>query len=262
MVVASVLALMGLFNSLQSQWMQHRMILLGNPHGDYMISKIGKPPDQKKLSPDDYRLEEELYEKRAASLCAAMENAYVEGSLVVRVPFFGISFDVNDLGVLGGVAFLLILSCYQFFLSREIDNLLISFKAARGGGIYELATFYQLLAMRQVFTIPDSGFNKQSGFLRYLPKLITFIPVALLISIAVHDLNTEWIGIALAPLRFRLELSCQIICVLLSFVLAGSITTRLLRMDKIWNAVGSYISDTELKGSSPTEEEWAAVFRS
>ena len=54
-------------------------------------------------------------------------RTYVD-SWVIRVPFFGFSFDVNDLGFIGGIGFVIILVCFRLCLSREIDNLRLSFE--------------------------------------------------------------------------------------------------------------------------------------
>src|SRR5206468_12598531 len=62
---------------------------------------------------------------------AAVARTYVDNSWVIRVPFFGFSFDVNDLGLLGGIGFLTILVCLRFCLSRELNNLRLSFDVAR-----------------------------------------------------------------------------------------------------------------------------------
>jgi hypothetical protein len=259
MVVASVLVLTGLFNSLQSSWMHRRVLSLGRADNQYLISKLGLPPDSRLLSQQDYQFANELYKQRQQALCAAVEAAYVEGSFIIKVPFLGVTFDVNDLGVIGGIGFLVILSCYRFFLARELDNLHISFTAAREAPPGSLASFYSLLAMRQVFTIPESGFIKSSRFLLYLPKLITWVPVALLISVAAHDLQTSFIAHALGYIRFRIELACQILCIGLVFMLAISITTRLVLMDKIWNVVGFYLTHKEINPDG-AEALWNEVF--
>jgi hypothetical protein len=188
-----------------------------------------------------------------------METAYVEGSLIIRIPFFGITVDVNDLGVLGGIGFLLILSCYRFFLHREIANLRISFTVARikpeGSDQDSLASFYSLLAMRQVFTIPEGGHERRSNFLRYLPRLLTWIPTTLLFCVALHDLQTSWIGFALHSLRFQVEFLLQAVCVIATSLLADSINRHLRRMDKIWDAASALILATPA-GKAEAESLW------
>jgi hypothetical protein len=124
LIVASILAFAGLLNSVQSQWMHGRMIKLGDIQGHYTVSKLGKYPESDSFKGDmkAYEHAVNLYERRYIALCSAVERTYVETSFEVRVPFLGFTIDVNDLGLLAGIAFVVILSCYRFFLSREIDN--------------------------------------------------------------------------------------------------------------------------------------------
>jgi len=255
MVVLIILVLAGLFNSLQSQWMKKRMIAVGNQtNHDYLDSKLDRAPTGDKDAI-------EFYHKRREALAAALETAYVEGSLVVKVPFFGITFDVNDLGVIGGLAFLIVLSCYRFFLSREIDNLRISFTVARYAGADQLANFYSLLAMRQVFTIPESGFINRTPFLKYVPKLINWIPALLLILVATHDYVTRWIGDDLAKRRFWFEWACQLLCIVLTAILSRSLTIRLFWMDEIWNATGAVVVSGTDAEKADADERWRKAFR-
>jgi hypothetical protein len=192
LVVASVLVFAALLNSIQTQWLHLRMLALRDIHSPYVQSKIGDLP----IDPDDRR----RYEARYLALCESIERAYVEASFVIKVPFFGISFDVNDLGLFSSVGFLVILTCYRFFLSRELDNLQISFRAARSLGNWELKKFYQLLSMRQVFTIPTTEFSGEglfsSLFRKVVAKLITWIPLLLVLAVVQNDrktaLSTRW----------------------------------------------------------------------
>src|SRR5579859_1835185 len=95
LAIASISAFAALLNSLQSQWMHQRMLHLGDIHGKYTQSKLGPYPGREEFlhvnhfDEEQYKKQVALYEIRYASLNAAVERAYVEGSLVVRVPFFG-----------------------------------------------------------------------------------------------------------------------------------------------------------------------------
>jgi hypothetical protein len=77
-----------------------------------------------------------------------MRNANV---LLVRIPFFGIGFDVNDLGLLEGITFSVILILFRFTLWREYNNLRLTFRLAKPE---DLRYCYLCLAMQQVLTVP------------------------------------------------------------------------------------------------------------
>ena len=51
-----------------------------------------------------------------------------ENIMYIRVPFFGITFDVNDLGMLGGFTFVILLIMLRLSFSRELSSLRIVFK--------------------------------------------------------------------------------------------------------------------------------------
>jgi hypothetical protein len=107
LIIASVLALTGLFNSLDTSWMHERVRNLRDPYGTYMAKKLGDAPKLADYKGDTAKLKvaDDLYKKRQEALCVAVENSYVDGSFLVHVPFFGFTFDVNDLGLLSSVGF-------------------------------------------------------------------------------------------------------------------------------------------------------------
>ena len=79
-------------------------------------------------------------------------KAYVENAYLIRVPFFGVAFDINDLGAIGGLSLIVILLMLRLNLRNFIVSLRIGFKAARKARLYE--DFYDILAGRQLFAFP------------------------------------------------------------------------------------------------------------
>lgn len=235
LVVASIVVWVGLLNSLQGHWMLRRMVNLADIHGEYTESKLGAYPDSTKFGNlATYRRAVELYEERYRDLCAAISRAYVENSLIIRVPFLGISVDVNDLGLLGGTSLLIILGCFRFCLSREIDNLKLSFEEAER--LDKLSEFYHLLAMRQVFTIPTTRHIKRTNFLLVTPKLICWLPLGVHLLVVANDVwKTAWIGDTLNHLRFKILMGIEIILTFLLLLATLMVIRRLKRLDAVWN---------------------------
>lgn len=234
LVVASVLVLMGLLNSLQSHWMLRRMVALGNIHGQYTQSKLGPYPSRQDFQDESIFMKAEgLYEQRYKDLYSAVARAYVENSLVIRVPFFGFSFDVNDLGLLGGISFLVILGCFRFCISREVDNLRLSFHEAHR--LERMQEFYNLLAMRQVFTVPHTPYINRTLFLKITPKLICWFPLLVHLSVTLNDFLTAWIGRELQNFRFTLLISSEFLIAFLLIILAATVTNRMRRLDELWD---------------------------
>ena len=243
LVVASVLAFMALLNSLQSQWMHRRMLKIGKMRDSYVVSKLGDYPKQTDFSDErSYTHEVELYEHRYKELCAAVERAYVESSFVVRVPFLGFAFDVNDLGLIAGIGFIVILSCNRFFLSREVDNLRLSYEAAKRIGETEVEEFYILLAMRQVFTVPQTERIKRTFFLMGAPKLLTWLPLVIYSAVTWNDHKTKMIGDSLEKTRYQVLQNSEIFVLFILAWLCYSVTLRLLRMDAVWDEWWKHIN--------------------
>jgi hypothetical protein len=248
LIVASVLVFAGLLNSFQGRWMQARMHQLGNIHGEYTQMQLGPYPHPnddkgKKKDEKEYEKEVTLYEQRYRDLWSAVARAHVENSLVIRVPVFGFTLDVNDLGVLGGIGFVFILGCLRFFLSREVDNLRLSFQEALGLGAKEFGEFYNLLAMKQVFTVPLSKYIKVGKFLKIPPKLLPWLPTVMQVAVVGYDLKTRKIGELLNKERYRFEVGLEALIALILIYLAVSVTLRLIRVDEIWSACWKYISN-------------------
>lgn len=247
LVVASVLVLVGLLNSLPSQWMLRRIVALGDINGHYTQSKLGPYPSRQQFQDDNaYKKAEELYVQRYKDFCSSVGRTYVENFLVVRVPFFGFSFDVNDLGLLGGIAFLVILGSFRFCISREVDNLRLSFDEAHR--LRRLQEFYNLLAMRQVFTVPHTQYINRTVFLKVTPKLICWLPLLVHLAVTWNDFRTAWIGHDLEDFRFRVLIISELVIASLLVILATTVTNRMRRLDGLWDEAWKEIQ----KRSKPT----------
>lgn len=263
MVIASVVVFAGLLNSIQSQWMHRRMVSLADINSSYTRSKLGPYPERVKFnSEEEFTDAKKRYESRYSEFCGAVERAYVDTSFTIRVPFLGFSFDVNDLGLLGGVGFLAILTCYRFFLSRELNNLRMSFEEARQLGMDHLGEFYKLLAMRQVFTVPVTKNIKRTWFLAVAPKTLSWLPLVIYLAVVVNDVRTAWIGSALAlvtrdvrtswigsalKLGFRMNLlfGSELVAVISMAILCSHINIRLVRMDRLWSEYWNTLEEHE-----------------
>jgi hypothetical protein len=239
MVIASVVVFAGLLNSIQSQWMHRRMLNLADINSPYTKSKLGPYPERLGKTEEEFTDAKRRYESRYLELCAAVERAYVDTSFTIRVPFLGFSFDVNDMGLMGGIGFLVILTCYRFFLSRELNNLRMSFEEARQLGMDHLGEFYKLLAMRQVFTVPVTKHIKRTWFLAVTPKLLSWLPLVIYLAVVVNDVmkdvQTSWIGSALRQgFRMNLLFGSELVAVISMAILCSHINIRLVRMDRLW----------------------------
>lgn len=117
----------------------------------------------------------------------------------------------------------------------------ISFREARTCGIDKLEGFYKLLAMRQVFTVPQTQYIRRTLFLTMTPKIINWFPLAILLAITWNDLQTAWIGTDLGAIHYRLNVTCEFVAMIIIAMLSISLTIRLIRIDRIWSKCWSFI---------------------
>lgn len=232
MIVASVVVLTGLLGSVQSQWMRRRFLALADVHGWYAESKLGPYPRRQSFASDEaFSDAKGRYESGYEQLREAFQKAYVE-SLSVHVPFFEFSFDVNDLGPLGGIGLLSVLTCYWFLLAREIDNLRMGFEEARRLGKDGFEEFYKLSAMRQFFTVPETKHGGRRSLRAAVPKLLTWLPFMIYLAVVVDSLNLP----VLWESRVSLLLASELLTLVFLAVLCSSITLQLFRIDRLWES--------------------------
>jgi hypothetical protein len=149
--------------------------------------------------------------KNVADLQQVM-NARV---LAVGVPVLGIVFDVNDLGLIAGITFSILLSWLFFTVRRQDKNVRHVFKMARESPIHidgksMLETTYKLMRMTQVLSIPP-GIERDSRdmtLIRQLtrvPNVILWTAVVAQGIVLVEDLATMDRANALHPFVGRAE---------------------------------------------------------
>lgn len=250
LIVASVLIFVGFLNSSDLGWIQQRLIQFSDEKSAYANRHFNK------MNRD------QLHTNLARS---AVENAYV-----VRVPFFGVAFDVNDLSLLGGLGLIITLVLLRLSLRSQIMSLRIGFKAALSSN--EEKDFYDLLAARQVFVFPalkdetqDSEFAKgkveknwkrlkekvglkskaatqkrgwsanTGSVLRHFPKLISLIPFVVFSFIAAQDYSSREVGFQISILRTRILLGHNILFLFVLFILGVWCISKWNEIDRLWD---------------------------
>jgi hypothetical protein len=81
-----------------------------------------------------------------------LEEIETEHVLYLKLPFFGLFMDVNDLGLFGGFTFIVLLLWFRSSLWHEAQNLKISFREAESYD--DLQFCYEALSMQQVLAAP------------------------------------------------------------------------------------------------------------
>jgi hypothetical protein len=262
LVAASVLVGVGFLNSFSESWILNRLKQLGNKESVYTREKFGAATREDFDKPDLKFQYEELYRNLARS---SVENAYV-----VRVPFFGVAFDVNDLGLLGGFGLITILMLLRLSLRSQIVSLRIGFKAARYFG--DVSNFYDVLAARQVFVFPKltdtqlvepaqgkvekvwgSFKSKLRGgpqnpppqgttwsatrhsVLWFVPRTISLIPFGVYSFVVVQDYLSRKYALILNRPRAEISLFLNVLFLSTLFFLGLWCISKWNEIDRLWN---------------------------
>lgn len=184
-----------------------------------------------------------------------LEDEVVHHVIVVSVPFIGISIDVNDLSLLGGLGFLLILMWFRFSLWREQQNVDLTFAHARQEG--ELPAVFELLAMSQVFTVaplaaPSQDTDPARGFWAGLPRQLFWTPLLVQAVVVLHDAVSLGYGKIVSPGQAQYTLAMGLFLWVL--MLWASIQCRGIarRLDVVWREAGrEYKQHIQSKAAAP-----------
>ncbi|HEX8127839.1 MAG TPA: hypothetical protein VF527_01975 [Pyrinomonadaceae bacterium] len=235
LITASVLALVATWNSRSASWFSERYRVI-NAAATLLDEKSQLRPMN---DPKIIALQQEggnLYERAQQYLqyrqtpdrnillkrLEALDLQRVEHVSMVRMPFFGVGFDINDIGIFAGFTFAVVLLWFRFSLLREVNNLRLTFFEARsqdmekspsgGGGNKQLRFCYDMLAMRQVLTTPKMSPQNNPTFFSSLRTLFWIIiskglfllPLAVQLLVMRNDRNSEHIGRMFSPYNTNL----------------------------------------------------------
>jgi len=186
--VASILIFTGHYNGMKESWFNSRLSLArlaldikawqNTP--DRFVTPEEKAArswaEQKKL-----QREEDVRDQ-----IRLLEEFRVDHFLILRMPIFGISFDVNDLGLLGSIALLTILLMLVFAMTRQAENLYLSlwkvkdiWRAEKCPDRSDSAAnlVYHSLAMSQHFSNPPTLARWKIGRLQSLTNILLLVPL-------------------------------------------------------------------------------------
>ena len=168
-----------------------------------------------------------------------LHNSFVEKTMNVSVPFLGITLDINDLGLLGGITFSLLLTWLLFSLRREAENLQILFSKATDE---VLPTVYQLLEMTQVLTIPVQRKGKSRHIVaasRFILERLEFLlfltPCAVQFFVVWNDQTTLPLGVALNDRLALREFHWEEFLLVAMVILTAFCFRKALQANTHWN---------------------------
>jgi hypothetical protein len=232
LVVATVLIGLGWYNSIGGSWQRQRVkqAYLADERAACVWLECEKYPQALMAESDGktpaFKLREQLRQEAV--------KAYVQNVRLIKAPIFDVGVDVNDLGLIGGAALIVIMWLLKDSLSREVSNLNVSLREAVHHG--KLTAFYRGVAMRQAFTIPRMMGEKKT----HLPlvaspsRAVCILPVIVLVIGVTYDYYSG-IGLAIYSLKLVLfPLLLEAISLFILIWLAVQCWQRQSKMNRLW----------------------------
>lgn len=162
-----------------------------------------------------------------------LEKILYEQSYQAKIPFFGISYDINDLGMMGGFAFFIVLMILYFSLCRELANLRHAFKTAEARN--ELRDCFDLLSMGQVLTVPEGTGVNSNPFTRNLHRVLYTLPFFIQGMIVINDLDTIQVGMAYSKFNTLLTIASSSALYMVNTILICMCFYTSCQYDREWS---------------------------
>ncbi len=252
MVTASILIFIGFWNRSDKGWLSHRvqkakyikenikdLTETTGQEMDWQLDWVDNPIAWKyagglveKYGISGDKEAEELYNIRLA-----MQQEY---STLVKIPFFGFAIDEKDLGVLGGVTFIILLIVFKYSILRENANYQIVFERIKDQE--KLKEAYDFLSMKQVFTVPHLEY-KGNRILKNMPRLLILLPL-LVYCITISDLSSIYEGFAFYPDRQVIYIAINTIFLITIVVFTFQGFISLKKLDQLWEKQKTYLPDS------------------
>jgi hypothetical protein len=158
--------------------------------------------------------------------------------LSLRIPFFGISFDINDLSLVSGITFTIILIWLRLSLWTELNSTQQVFERVDVKDLKEVKDYYEYLGTRQVFTIPLSFDEQLKKYgerqWRLMIILLIALPVALQGLLLANDLYTTDIGLSIGSRNTIIVLISGFFFLATTFVLMFSCLSIVFAINHHW----------------------------
>lgn len=175
--------------------------------------------------------------KTEESLRTTLRNRR-DNVLTLRIPFFGISFDINDLSLISGITFTIILIWLRLSLWTELNSTQQVFERVDLKDPKEVKDYYEYLGTRQVFTIPLSFDEQLKKYgerqWRLMIKLLIALPVALQGLLLANDLYTTDIGVSISTPNTIMVLISGFFFLATTFVLMFSCLSIVSAINHHW----------------------------
>lgn len=211
----------------------------------------------------------ELSEGRTTEELAELSDDFFKLSLsriwMQQVPFLGINFDINDLGVFGGITMTLLYAILLFSFSRQYENLQLSTwkmrRLCKDLNSYNdrgsLANYlYHALAMAQMFSVPPTLIRTRPRiFWIALFLVLLLLPAGVQYMVGIHDISTYEIAVRISPRAADLGRLVHMITLSLTAVFMFGCLVYILKTRRQWKEIFYFLNPKLDKGRRSEKQE-------
>jgi hypothetical protein len=234
---------------------------------NYAAANLTDPCDKVRDAANWFRESRHSPDSFAQAL-QAMEQARVQETQLVKVPFLGIQFDINDLGTFSAMGLSVIAIVLAYSMVRYNENLYLCLwkirKVAEREGRYDdndsKANFlYHSLAMAQVFSrAPTLARWKNRVVIGRLPSLFLLaLPIIVQSLVFYHDLDTVPEGELFSPgLTFWTIWGFEVPLFVVLLISTAIAFIYAVSADKRWAATFFALNPSRVKFHHPRWRQW------
>lgn len=197
---------------------------------------------------------------------AELESHLLDHVLHVQVPFLGLGFDVNDLGILGGIALVILMVVLTACTVRQHENLYLGLWRVKDlAGSEECGkgsranVLYHALAMTEVFNKPPTLARWKSWKLKMVYRLVLLFPLAVQLWIFRYDMQSIEIGLLLNKEQAVIGMSLQVAALLSLLALTCCCSSYWRASDHRWATTFLKINPDLKEKDPPSWMKWVRL---
>lgn len=173
-----------------------------------------------------------------------------------KIPFFGTNFDINDLIIVSGITFIVILIWLRLSLWTELNSTHQVFERVDDN---ELIDCYEYLSMYLVFTIPktlDSDLKKfGEKQWKWIMLLLMALPLITHFLVLANDLFTISKGTSVSIRNTMLGFILGFAALVAITLLTISCLSLTVTINRLWREQGKKINDLKMMQQTKSEQK-------
>lgn len=266
LLLGSVLAFSGFWNSRQNSWQNARIANLMQKleylenESDYCKTAFSKERleylERIKASYDKrHKLIKSPYYKKLEKELLEIIRLYCEYTVHFTIPILGIHFDTNDLCLMSGLTLTILMLLMFYSYNRELQALRISQSMIFKEFVEEKRKYFLLLSNSQILAVPIltsllPDFPPQHTLmkiLKYVPKILFFIPLSVYFCIYINDLKTYNYGDILNRTNSLISVTVSTTIIIFLILISIVIIITSFNIDKLWKRMTNDLIEIEEK---------------